>query len=68
MQKSWNLCIHRDAMDLPRAFQELERSLKFYNKAIGCSLTIYIDKTFFSLINFSNARGYTPGNLLLGKT
>ena len=50
-----------------RAVQTLKRSLKFYNKDIGCSLTTYIDKVLFSHRNFSNARGDTPAKLLLGK-
>ena len=43
-----------------RAVQTLKRSLKFYNKDIGCSLTTYIDKVLFSHRNSSNARGDTP--------
>ena len=50
-----------------RAVQTLKRSLKFYNKDIGCSLTTYIDKILFSNRNSSNARGDTPAKLLLGK-
>ena len=50
-----------------RAVQTLKRSLKFYNKDIGSSLTTYIDKILFSHRNSSNARGDTPAKLLLGK-
>ena len=50
-----------------RAVQTLKRSLKVYNKDIGCSLTIYLDKILFSHRNSSNARGDTPAKLLLGK-
>ena len=50
-----------------RAVQTMKRSLKFYNKDIGCSLTTYIDKILFSHRNSSNARGDTLAKLLLGK-
>ena len=50
-----------------RAVQTLKRSLKFYNKDIGCSLITYLDKILFSHRNSSNARGDTPAELLLGK-
>ena len=49
------------------AVQTMKRSLKFYNKDIGCSLTTYIDKVLFSHRNSSNARGDTPAKLLLGR-
>ena len=49
-----------------RAVQTLKRSLKFYNKDIGCSLTTYLDKVLFSHRNSSIARGNTPAKLLLG--
>ena len=50
-----------------RAVQTLKRSLKFYNKDIGYSMTTYIDKVLFSHRNSSNARGDTPAKLTLGK-
>ena len=49
-----------------REVQTLKRSLKFYNKDIGCSLNTYFDTILFSHRNFSNARGDTPAKLLLG--
>ena len=51
-----------------RAVQTMKRSLKFYNKNIGCTLSTYIDKVLFSHRNSSNARGSTPAKLLLGRS
>ena len=50
-----------------RAIQTMEHSLKFFNKNIGYFLGTYIDKVMFTHRNSSNARGYTPEKLLLGR-
>ena len=50
-----------------RVVQTMERSLKFYIKVIGCSLTTFIDNVLFSHRNSSTGRGDTPAELLLGK-
>ena len=50
-----------------RAVQTMKRSLKVYNKDIGCSLITYIYKVFFNHRKSSNARGETPVKFLLEK-
>ena len=62
-----HLCIRRKQWLAERAVQTLKRSMKFYNKDIGCSLTTYIDKVLFSHRNASIARGDTPAKFLLRK-
>ena len=50
-----------------KAVQTLKRSLKFYNKDIGCSLTTYNAENFFSHRSSSIARSDTPVKSLFGK-